>query len=213
MPRVLGGIQKWKTPFNILFYLWIVGASKEKKILKNLNFKLRQKWIENSLKSSVKTWRTRFTSTSSTHSSTKALQQSPAQVMEDNTPSAGINRCMIIPRRLNQNQSLSTSGLTKTHSPSVRCLKSQQYGKKGEDTRWDYFSQEVVHRANSRCVCYWIKAINLWNECNTLGLGDVCPPKSGGSSLLEKPQNTLLFFWLHGLGCHLKNHIVLKSGK
>lgn len=63
MPHVLGSIQKWKKTFKILFYLWIVGASEEKKAKKKIVFlkifisNLDKKWIENSLKSSVKTWR------------------------------------------------------------------------------------------------------------------------------------------------------------
>lgn len=74
---------------------------------------------------------------------------------------------LVILGELTQNQNSSPSGLLQTHSFSLRCLKSQQYNKKGE-TQWGCFSHEVAHRANSRCDCHWIKTVNPWNECDVI---------------------------------------------
>lgn len=83
------------------------------------------------------------------------------RLWHDNKPSMGINHHMIILGELNQNPK--HVGPHTNTQPLREFLKSQQYGKKGEDTQWGYLSREVVHRANSRCGCYWFKAGNPWN--------------------------------------------------
>lgn len=51
------------------------------------------------------------------------------------------------------------------------------------------------------------------NAMQSLGLGDVCLSKWGGSSLPEEPQNTNLSSWPHGLDWHGQNHPLLKSSR
>lgn len=116
---------------------------------------------------------------------------------------------------LNQNQSSGISDHIPAHSPSMRCLKSQQYGKKRMKIDKDVISPKrwFTEQTADVIITELRQLFPGMNVMQSLCFGDAGLSKTGGSSLQEESQKMPLSSQPCGLGQHWHKKKILKMAE
>lgn len=127
----------------------------------------------------------------------------------------GLTKTCSMKSGLNQNQSSGISDHIPAHSPSMRCLKSQQYGKKRMKIDKDVISPKrwFTEQTADVIITELRQLFPGMNVMQSLCFGDAGLSKTGGSSLQEESQKMPLSSQPCGLGQHWHKKKNIKNGR